>query len=248
MPTLDDDTQLIPFGTGKWSDRRLKVEDDGSFQCMAPHVLVKRSERKPLRVNSGQYEFMEPPDHRQLGDPADQLEFMLNHLKIHCDLWGKFQKLFLDRYFQFIAAHVEENKAKLGELIKSFGSLYQYRDWMFSALRPLPQSHLNTGGAAYAPDDLIAVDFAFWDKDGGIALYLISSPHRNSARQRRYDRLEAAGITVVEIEQSCLQPDQQSVFDDQLPDTFKTFWKEEPFPSGPFKSDVLGASIISSGT
>ncbi|MBT4700554.1 MAG: hypothetical protein HOB79_05715 [Rhodospirillaceae bacterium] len=245
MPTLDDDTLLIPFGTSKWSDRRLKVEDDGSFQCMAPHVLVGISERQPLRLNSAQYEFMEPPNHRELADPADQLEFVLNHMKIHCDLWGKFQKLFLDRYVQFIAAHVEENKAQLSELIKPFGSLYQYRDWMFSAYRPLPQAHFNVGGAAYVPDDLIAADFAFWGTDGGIALYLISSPHRNSARQKRYDRLEAAGIKVVEIEQTCLQPDQQAVFEEQLPDTFRTFWKEEPFPSSPFKSNVLDANIIS---
>ncbi len=244
MPTLDDDTLLIPFGTNKWSDRRLNVEDDGSFQCMAPHVLVGKSKREALRLNSGQYEFMEPPDHRELRDPADQLEFVLNHMKIHCDLWGKFQKLFLDRYVQFIAAHVEENKARLGELVKSFGSLYQYRDWMFSALRPLPQAHFNVADGAYASDDLIAADFAFWGKDGGIALYLISSPHRNSARQRRYDRLEAAGITVVEIEQSCVQPDQQTVFEAQLPDTFQTFWQEEPFPSGPFKSNALGEADI----
>jgi hypothetical protein len=57
--------------------------------------------------------------------------------------------------------------------------------------------------------------------------------------------LEAAGIKVVEIEQTCLQPDQQAVFEEQLPDTFRTFWKEEPFPSGPFKSNVLDANIIS---
>jgi hypothetical protein len=244
MPTLDEDTLLIPFGTGKWSDRRLKVEDDGSFQCMAPHVLVGKSDHQPLRLNTGQYEFMEPPDHRELATPADQLEFVLNHMKINCDLWGKFQKLFLDRYVQFIAAHVEENKTQLGKLIKPFGSLYQYRDWVFSAFRPLPQAHINVGSGAYATEDLIAVDFAFWSNDGGIALYLISSPHRNSARQRRYDRLEEAGIKVVEIEQTCLQPDQQAMFEEQLPDTFRNFWKEEPFPSGPFKSDVLGDADI----
>ena len=165
MPTLDEDTLLIPFGTGKWSDRRLKVEDDGSFQCMAPHVLVGISERQPLRLNSAQYEFMEPPNHRELADPADQLEFVLNHMKIHCDLWGKFQNLFLDRYVQFIAAHVEENKTQLGKLIKPFGSLYQYRDWVFSAFRPLPQAHINVGSGAYATEDLIAVDFAFWSNE-----------------------------------------------------------------------------------
>jgi hypothetical protein len=244
MPTLDDDTLLIPFGTSKWSDRRLNIGDDGSFQCLAPHVLVGKSEREALRLNSAQYEFMEPPNHRELADPTDQLEFVLNHMKIHCDLWGKLQKLFLDRYVQFIAAHVEENKAELGELIKPYGSLYQYCDWMFSAYRPLPQAHLNVVGGMYTPEDLIAVDFVFWGLEGGIALYLISSPHRNSARQRRYDRLEDAGITVVEIEHSCLQPDQQATFEDQLPDIFRAFWKDEPFPSGPFKSNVLGDADI----
>ncbi|MGY9013934.1 MAG: hypothetical protein ACKVG9_01325 [Rhodospirillales bacterium] len=241
MQTLDNQNILIPFGTGKWSDRRLTIEDDRSFQCIAPHVLLDISNRQPLRLNSGQYEFMEPPNHRELADPADQMAFVLNHIKIQCDLWGKFQRLFLDRYFQFIARHVEENKAQLQESISSFGRLYQLSDWMFSALRPLPQVHLfvSKTDAAYSSDDLIAADFGFWGADGGIALYLVNSPNRNAARQKRYDRLEAAGISIVEIVQDNLQPDKQQMFEKQLPEDFRAFWEGEPFPSGPFKSDVL---------
>jgi hypothetical protein len=247
MLTLDDQTFLIPFGTGKWSDRRLTIEDDRSFQCIAPHVVVDIAKHGPLRLNSGQYEFMEPPNHRELADPADQMAFVLNHIKIQCDLWSKFQKLFLDRYFEFIAGQVEENKGQLQELISPFGLLYQPRDWMFSALRPLPQAHLfvSKTDTEYSPDDLIAADFGFWGADGGIALYLSNSPNRNAARQKRYDRLEAAGINVVEIDQNNLQPDKQGMFEDQLPDDFRTFWEGEPFPSGPFKSDVLAQISIS---
>jgi hypothetical protein len=247
MLTLDQRTLLIPFGTGKWSDRRLKIEDDRSFQCIAPHVVIDLTNHHPLRLNSGQYEFMEPPNHRELAGPADQMDFVLNHIKIQCDLWSKSQKLFLDRYFQFIASHVEENKAQLQKLISLFGCLYQPRDWMFSALRPLPQVHLLVSEMdfTYSTNDLIAADFGFWGADGGIALYLVNTSNRNAARQKRYDRLEAAGIKVIEINQDNLQPDKQQLFEDQLTDDFRTFWTGEPFPSGPFKSDVLAQIPIS---
>ncbi len=247
MLTLDDRILLIPFGTGKWSDRRLEIKDDRSFRCIAPHVVVDLSKDQPLRLNSGQYEFMEPPNHRELVVPADQMKFVLNHIKIQCDLWSKFQRLFLERYFQFVVSHVEENREQLQELISSFGFLYQSTDWIFSALRPLPQVHLFVSKIdyAYSADDLIAADFGFWSAGGGIALYLVNSANLNAARQKQYDRLETAGIKVVEINQDNLQPARQQMFEDQLTDDFRTFWEGEPFPSGPFKSDVLAQIPIS---
>ena len=247
MTILDDQTLLIPYGTREWSNRRLKIENNRTFKCVAPHVIINLSNPQPLRINTGQYEFMEPPNHQELGEPSAQLNFILNHKKIQCDLWGKFQKLFLDRYFQFIAAHVEENYLLLQELISPFGRLYQPKDWIFSALRPLPQVYfcVSQKYGSYAPEDLIAADFGFWGPKGGIALYLVNSPNQNAARQKRYDRLEAAGINLFEIGQENLYPDQQQAFNSLLLNDFRAFWEGEPFPSGPFKSSDLDQILTS---
>ena len=49
---------------------------------------------------------------------AAQLDYHCDHLKGFCDLWNKPPKLFLDQYFEFIAAMTEQQKVPLSQKLE----------------------------------------------------------------------------------------------------------------------------------
>jgi len=245
MALLNDRNFLIPYGAAAWSEDRLDVHAPGpegaAYECRAPHVVAVRG--RPLRLNSPGYEFHEPPRLRDLLDTAAQVEFLLGHLELFCDLWGKYQKLFVARYFDFVQGHAAANRAELEELLKPFGELYDPDHWVFSALRPLPQAQVyapgNPGGpsgsgGSYAAAGMVAADFAFWDGTGVIAVDLVGADG-GPARDKRRARLEGAGVSVVEIPRRDLERATPETAGALFPDRFRRFWKGEPFPSGPLK-------------
>ena len=130
--------RLIPYGPSVLGVDQVAVHGD-AVRCPTPYILIRESGRRPLRLNGPQYVFPEPPDLRTMINAAAQLDYHCDHLKGFCDLWNKPPKLFLDRYFEFIAAMTEQQKVPLSQKLEKYGTLFTYRDWGLLAPRPLPR-------------------------------------------------------------------------------------------------------------
>ncbi len=241
MSTRNDRKLPIPYGAAQLPAGWLSRSDSGEVACSVAHVIVDAVAREPLRLNDGQYEFAAPPPLAELGEPLAQLDFLKRDMRRRCDLWNKRQKQFLDCYFGFVAGHVEDNRDSLLQSIAAFGTLYRYADWMFSAPRPLPRAHLhapaNRGAALYDPASMIGVDFAFWTGGGLLAIDVIGSETRGPRDKARHERLQGAGIALVEMPQSALLDSQ--AFAKLLPAFFHRFWEGQALPRGPFGTTAL---------
>lgn len=247
MPIILTQHLLIPFGTANLPDRGIAVSssvpDGMSVECQIPHVVVNTSGSEPLRLNTCPYHFPELPPFRDLIETEDQLAYVRNYLSAYCDLWGKYQKLFLERYFEFVADCVESNQAELAGRVEKFGILYDYKDWVFSAFTPLPQAHLwapaENDGAPYDRSTMIPVDFAFWSGKTIFIIDLVGTETRGRKHRELRDRLARAGMAVVEIPQVSLHAEGGAALKGLLPDVFGRFWEGEILPSGPFKPNTL---------
>ncbi len=232
------DPILIPYGVERWSADYLGPAGvDGVPACRVPHVVIDPARRAPLRLHDGPYDFIEAPPLQDLADPAAQLDYLQAYADRHCGLWAKFQKLFVTRYFAFVSAEVEASRRELEARAAEFDGLYHYRDWLFSALRPLPQAHLCLDDEDGRPP--VRVDCAFWTGAALLAVDLIGSETAGPAQQERAARLEAAGAERFALPQAALRSDE---FAAHLPDALRRFWQDDPVPSGPFVPATLAAA------
>ena len=211
-------TFIIPYGAQSLDPGRISITPDGAVACPAPHVVIDSvvidsAAGEPLRLNGGQYAFPEPPNLRTMTDATIQAEFLGHHLAGFCDLWNKPAARFLTTYFDFVAAEVENHKSKLIEGLAPFGGIYDYKDWMLPAPRPLPRAWI----ASTADDGgYIPVDFAFWQGGRMLAILTVGSGTPTKRDRERKDALSAAGVEIVEIAA-------QDDLADKLPTEFLAF-------------------------
>jgi len=226
---------VIPFGADTVTEAQVLYSRDG-YTYRLPSMALHPGEA--LRLNSGGLVFGTPPPLANLPLVADQLGFLRGHFQHHCGIWAKNARLFIARYFDFIAAEITSHRAELETGLERFGSLYIPEHWAFSALRPLPHAHLiapETPGEA-PPGCLLRCDIAFWSAKGAIAIDLVDASTRGAAHARWRARLDAADIHVIEIRREHLA-DSDS-FRVCLPDDFHAFWRGEALPTGPFRADA----------
>jgi len=226
---------VIPFGADRVSAAQVLETGDG-YTYHLPRITVQPG--KALRLNSGGLVFGTPPPLAAIPEVADQLQFLRGHFQHHCGIWAKPARLFIERYFEFIAAEIAVHRAELETGWKRFGSLYIPEHWAFSALRPLPRAHLIAPETPEdpPPDCLLRCDIAFWSSEGAIAIDLVGAGTRGAAHARWRTRLEATGIRVIEIHREHLA-DSDSLRA-CLPGDFLEFWRGEAVPTGPFRADT----------
>jgi len=249
MTTVNRQNRILPYGVSHWDEKTFSSApgkgDTLNFACHSRFILLDPTKSTPLRLNGGHYEFQEPPIMRLLPTVWDQLEFLENHLFNLCGTWAKYQRLFITRYFDFVRLRIEEEREPLSKAIEEFGDLYEYRDWAFSALRPLPQAYVfapkeNRDDALPQASDFIAADIAFWTGHNILAVDL-SDPHSTDPFQsRRLQRVKDAGIDVLAISPTVLEDDNDSAFRALLPEAVQNFWHGELAPSRPFVDTKLG--------
>jgi hypothetical protein len=117
-----------------------------------------------------------------------------------------------------------------------FHGLYSYRDWLFTALRPLPRAHLEL------PDgSMTRVDFAFWTGAALLAIDLAGSETAGAAQRVRADRLRDAGVERIEIPNAALAAEDLAR---HLPPVLSRFWKHAPIPCGPFIPATLAGAAF----
>lgn len=228
-----DEPLVIPYGCARWEPRWIS-RDGGKLACAVPHVAVARG--RTLRLQYGQYAFQEPPPLIGLRGAAAQRDFVRDYLVSRCDPWASAQARFVEAYFAFVAGRIEAERDALSERIAPFGSLFDYRDWMFAAPRPLPRAWLATEAGSYDAETMVGVDVAFWTADGPIALDFAAGTPPQS-RRAALDRLEAAGATLIRLPAAF----EDAVFETAFPPLFARFWEGLAFPSGPFKARGIEA-------
>lgn len=241
MPILQLDQILIPYSTPRPPGDRLAVslEPDGRYavDCRIPHVVATRG--TALRLSGGRYETLSPPDPRAEQTRAELFaELRANTLRF-CDQWRKGQRQFVERYFEFVAARVAGEREALADRLRPFGGLYGPDDWLFSAPRPIPQAWLSldpTGGAAaYAPENMVMVDVAFWTREGPLAVAFRGTETPDPRKTAIRDALSRTGVQFLDIPMIALGPPPGDGIASLLPDAFRDFWTDEPIPAGPFK-------------
>ncbi len=249
MPTVPRQSLIIPYGTSHWTDTSFTVaeqtETSTTYTSRTYTVVIDPAAAKPFRFNSGQYAFPSPPELRLLPTVWDRSQFLQDYCLGLCETWAKYQHLFIARYFDFIRLRIEEARDELTDKISSFGDLYEYRDWVFSALRPLPRAYI------FAPknldqdvppsaNDFVMIDFVFWDGQNMIAINLTGSEKPDPFHQKRLDRLNQNGVKIISIEHAILEDENDYAFRQSLPPTLVNFWQGEIAPASPFVDTKLG--------
>ena len=249
MITVNHQNRIIPYGATHWDEKTFSSSSgtDGALiiACRSRFIVIDPKKAAPLRLNGGQYAFQEPPIMRILPTVWDQLAFLEDHLVKLCGTWSKYQRLFVARYFDFIRLRVEEERPALSQMIEAFGNLYEYRDWAFSAPRPLPQAYVyapkETGSTAPPQaDDFTAADMAFWTGQNILILDLSDPNSTDPFQQRRHQRVKNAGIDILALPPAVLDDDNNRAFRALLPQSFQNFWHGELAPSRPFVDTKLG--------
>lgn len=233
----------IPFGTSRppasWMTQSDSGADSGAeLTIRVPCVTVTGGRDGALRLNRGIDAKPEPAGTERLAGPRASLAR-------HCDPWRPSQGRFLACYLDFVSRHVESERAALAEGLRRFAGVFDYRDWVYSALTPLPRAHLHApdSGEKFGPETLVRVDFALWTGEAAIAIEIAGASTRSPATDRRHARLGRAGVRIVELTPDLLEPGRGAAFDAALPDELRHFWRHQALPSGPLRPTALDVGI-----
>ncbi len=238
---------LVPFGTKDWSADRVSISTDEKgqlvFDCPVSHVVLDIKGQKALRLNSNWYRLFERPPANEIQTSEDTFKFITEHMRIYCDVWDKFQQIFLSKYFTFVAQHVADHETELKDRLGEMGTLFCYQDWLLSAYLPLPQPIVyaprNSDDNSYADADMIRLPLMFWTGTEAIVLFFVGSDSPSSRMSKTQERLRNGGYKVLEIAQRDLLANDQSWVQNFLLTTFAKFWEAEVIPSGPFKPAIV---------
>lgn len=197
----------------------------GSFTT--PVVRIDRSHDAPLRLNSGAI------DLHGKSDAPDSFSRIKNLLVALCDPWSRTHLLFIERYFSFIEDQCEHHRGELNRILEPFGSVYDYRDYRFSAWLPLPLACLSPPAILEGIEAPVRMDFLFWSGSDFIAVELCGHASRSRRRDTELRQLRDRGVRLVEAPIDILRGDSETFFVSTFPRTFSEFWLNQPFPSGP---------------
>lgn len=210
-----------------------------AFPCAA----INRAARAPLRFNTSRYDFSFAPD-AQAG-ASDEAGLVKEYLKGLCRPWDNVATRFLDAYFDFLSDLLDEKREILEKKLAPYAGLYNYRDWLFSAPKPLPRAHLhapqNLGvpDAPFQPDTFVRADFAFWLGDRLVAAQSAQSALTPKKAREQADRLRLAGIQLVTYGAADLAGGKaRDLFTGVLGPSL-LFWEDQTLPAGPFRPSLL---------
>jgi hypothetical protein len=240
---------LIPYGTAEWSLDGIAVEGFTSsalrLRTAFPCAAVNRLAREPLRLNNSRYDRACAPAVQAAG-AADETGLVRDYLKGLCRPWENPATQFIDAYFHFLTEVIEEQRDVLAERLAPYAGLYDYRDWLFSAPKPLPRAHLHAPhdgmaqGASANAADFVRVDFAFWLGDRPVAVQSAGSALTPKKAREQTDRLRLAGVEVVPFSPGDLAGGKaREFFGRILGPAGAAFWEGDVLPAGPFRTALL---------
>jgi hypothetical protein len=227
---------LIPFGT---ADPRKAVDVGANGGRQGNVFCLEPARSQPLRLHHGPYDFRATPGLGTASDTETRLTLIHDHLRALCGLWDKNQRLFIDSYFDFITAELDRNAPTLTAALSEFNNLYHFRDWAFSALRPLPRAHIPTDDIDDKNTLYVALDFAFYTGEELIGITIAGHQTATKSRVSELETLRHAGINIFEIHSGHLRTDGAVYLAKTLPPSFHKFWVGEILPVSPFKPAAI---------
>jgi hypothetical protein len=240
---LDPGTEIaVPFGIDRWSPQSVRAMrgSRGKAQVEAPFpcILVHRGEGKPLRLYEAAVALF------LRGKPASQddpLASIRDQLKSLCDPWHRPAWEFVDEYLAAIEGFVARYAGAILAQSIGGGTLYEARDWIFSAPCPLPRAHLHAPAEGAEPDaQWVKVDFAFWNGGNFVAVDFSGARFLPRAAQERRARLLHAAVDLIEATPRD-ETSWEAFLARLLPPSRRAFWSGETIPMGPFPSAALDA-------
>jgi hypothetical protein len=227
----DTDTLVIPFGVDRWSREDIAVSRDssGRLRVASPFsaAVIDKTRDEPLRLNNSRYALAFKP--AEEAEP-DLVATLRDCIKLECDPWNRQALAFLDGYFGALERLVAADEAAIAGQAVGFGKLFDRRDWIFSALRPLPRAHLAIA------DRHIRVTFAFWNGAALTAVDLDAGDLMPGMRRERESLLRDAGV-----DQIATLPSGETAWAGLLAKLSPPggLWRGEALPLGPFASTAL---------
>lgn len=218
------DPLIIPYGVTRVTPENLHH---------APQVEIDIAAHTPLRLGDGPYrrnavaeEADNPFADEGASVGASRLDILRRlHLR-DCDVFDKYLRRWIDLYFDFVAAQVDEFGGELEALARSPENAFDPLLWGMAALRPLPRAHIPVAGNAF-----VAVDIALWD-----GAELIAVVFAGGEKARRAPALaDRARLVIVE---PTLVPAGETagadIIVEQLGGTVTGFWRGLAVPPDPF--------------
>ena len=198
-------------------------------------VFVAEPGRTPaLRFNSDRGVRYGPNVLTELPDTASKLARLKSDCARSLDLFARNRLRFLDLYFEFVEAQVAAASAALDQALAWSDGVLRRSDWVFSALRPLPDALIGFTGPD--PDDApLRHDFVFWTGDTVLAVRLVGVATGSAAARAAQDRLTDRGVQIVAVPAAALT-DGIALFDaPDFPPALRDFWSNQCYPSSPFR-------------
>ena len=226
---------IIPFGTADPERvKSLGSQRETEIESVSTNLFRLNTSATPaLRLQHGPYDFRVSRDLGTQSGAFTGITALQNYSHALCDLWRKTQHVFVEAYFDFIRFSLEKEKVSLTNDLAPYDGIYTYKDWSFSALRPLPRAHLATETKTFIP-----MDFIFWTGKTLVAVDIIDFQTQTRARQAELERLKKNGVVVISAESAKLTKDRSVYLELILPKPFHLFWHNEVLPQSPFKPKI----------
>ena len=242
MALDQQEATFIPFGIERWSLDGIRIDalvrQPTRLDAVFPCLLLPRGYSQPLRLNGVPVDLFASANAPV--DRSDQLITLRDQMLALCDPWNRSATLFVECYFRAVEDCVVDNAQAIAAGTVGLGSLFEPRDWAYSAPCPLPRAHLLApGGGGSAETEYVVADFAFWTGAGFVALDVAPSRLLPKAARERRQRLADAGIKLVDKVPADDPAAWLSFFATLLAPPLTTFWQGETVPLGLFRSNAL---------
>lgn len=242
------DHLIIPFGCPKWLIEDIRVVGVSTtathFESAAPIAYIDRTAKKPLRIHD--IEEVLPAGRDWPRGRDAYFEAVRDTLKAMDNIGSNAERRFIDLYFEMVLAHVDSWGQGEGERKKA-PAPGDNANWVFGALLPLPQAHLYledplSDSFSWQPENMVRVDFAFWDGSSFLAVEIDGGSHIGDKGHITRDRmLQRSGVQVVHILNEELEEHGVEAVYKLMPAGFWNFWTLDPAykPHRPWRAEEV---------
>ena len=193
----------------------------------------------PLRFNSDDRVRFPPSFLADIPDTATRVARLKSDVSRDLDVFAKNPRRLLDLYFDFIAARLDAERAALDQLLRPLGGLFRVEDWVYSALRPLPNAAVFDADDPEPPRAVVTQDLVFWTGRAALAIRLRGSGTPSPREAGATERLQAMGVQVATIPAAELGAGIELFSAVRFPPEFRSFWQGAPYPCSPFRPQGL---------
>jgi hypothetical protein len=199
----------------------------------------------PLRFCSDDGVRFPPTFLADISDAESKLARLKSDVSRHMDVFARNPRRLLDRYFDFIGARLNAERAALDASLQPLGGLFRVEDWAYAALRPMPNAIVFDADDTENPPVPVTHDIAFWTGQTVLAIRVSGSGTPPPRELEARHRLQGMGVDIVTIPAADLAAGREPFSDSRFPLEFRNFWHGAPYPCSPFRPQGLPFALPS---